>query len=136
MDEVRKATPEELKDHLEAFVQAFVEPARRERWSLFISQYLSGKSSKAAKELHKIPLDERRATWLEGSERMYDSYDELVGDRLGLFITFETEPVWLPVSDAAVRSDWECKDAIFSVASGKLAIYFNHDKATAVLRGI
>jgi hypothetical protein len=130
MDEPRVATADEVSAHLEAFVRAFVEPLRRERWL----ELMLDKPEKAARELHKLRLNERRAKWLDGAERSGASYDAMVGGQLGICFTFKADPVWMSVGDAAHLCEWEGHDVIFSVVPGKLAIYFNHDHASALLK--
>jgi hypothetical protein len=130
MNNPRAAAVDEISSHLEAFVRAFVDPDRRERWREFMLE----KPEKAARELHKLPLDERRTTWLEGAERSAASYERLVGGQPGICFTFNSDPVWMSATDADYRCEYEGDDVIFSVIPGKLAIYFNHDHASALLR--
>jgi len=130
MDLERPASPEETKDHLEAFVKAFVDPARRERWRKFMLE----RPDRAARELHRLQLDDRHATWLDRKARGSSALLDSLKDKVGIYFTFSAEPVWKRVQDAALESDWKGADAIFSVLPGKLAIYFNHDHVTVVLQ--
>jgi hypothetical protein len=125
----KSATSEECQEHLEAFIQTFIAPSRRERWTLFMFK----KPEKAAVELHRLPLDPRRTTWLEGPERTYSEYLRYAGARLGIYFNFRADPVWMAADDAASRADCDFEDAILSIEPGKLAIYFSHDAVSALL---
>lgn len=129
MQKDKPATSEKAQEHLEAFIQSFVDPDRRERWTMFMLK----KPEKAAAELHKLPLDPRRTRWLEGPERNYSEYLRYAGGRLGIYFTFRTDPVWIAADEAASRADCDFEDAILSIEPGKLAIYFSHDAVSALL---
>lgn len=130
MDGARLASPEEVKEHLEAFIQVFVDPARRDRWRLFMLD----KPDKAARELHTLQLDGQHATWLGRNERGSSPLLEAMKGKLGIYFTFKGSPVWMRMEDGALQSDWQGEDAIFSIVPGKLAVYFNHDYVSVVLQ--
>jgi hypothetical protein len=119
-----------VAEHLTGFIDTFVDAKRRERWREFAFK----NPEKAVRDLHKLPLDLRYTTWLDGDKLDGDRVKELTNNRKGILVTFTDEPRLLSSDDAAYVFHCRTYDAIYSVEPGRLALYFNHDGAAAVLR--
>lgn len=101
--------------HAAGFVAAFVVPAKRERWAELLAR--------------------RPRRILANAHKLYDALDPRTCRRVaelpavvrgaGLFYDFHDAPRVVPAEIAAVVAGGG--DAIYSLAPGKLAVYFFHE---------
>ena len=105
-----------VDNHLSSFVHSFVLNSRRERWL----DLLMNQKDKAAQVKSKLvnALDERYC-------RRVKTINGVDPGTMGVFFDFYSSPSVVPLSDAMTKGD--CRDAIFSVLPGKLAIVFFHE---------
>lgn len=115
---------DELREHLEAFVDAFVPPNRRDRWRLILIE----KPERAKSDLYLLPLDERYCRELRGNENFPQYIERFADNKRGVFFDpRRDEPVMLRPSEALVQAVADYTDAICSIEPGKLALFFHHD---------
>ena len=111
--------PDDLyNNHIAAFVSAFIERERRERWL----HLLATRAKQLFKNSHKLHshLDKTRCT---------QSPDATFVDpaTVGMFCDFHGDSPPLLVSGQRAVELGTGHDAIFSIVPGKLAVYFFHE---------
>ena len=118
MDADRECPDDVYQAHIAAFVSAFVERERRDRWI----HLLSSRPKQLFKNSHKLHnhLDKSRCTELPEPI----SIDPAT---VGMFCEFHADSLPLLVTGQRAIELGTGHDAIFSVVPGKLAVYFFHE---------
>ena len=104
------------EQHLSAFVDAFVVPARRERWKYLLARRRKGALRDSTRLMGH--LDMRLSKQVDGNF-------ELTLNTQGVFYDFYHEPRLISLEKAEDAS--RNQDAILSVIPGKLAVYWSHE---------
>lgn len=105
-----------IEQHLSGFVDAFVVPARRERWKYLLARKGKGAFRDSSKLMDY--LDPRFCKQVDGAFG-------LPGDTHGVFYDFYDEPRLTSLQEA--NEVGQNEDALFSAVAGKLAIYWSHE---------
>jgi hypothetical protein len=105
-----------LEQHLSAFAEAFVAPARRERWKYLLVRRSKGAFRDSSKLMDH--LDTRFCVQVDGAFGVPE-------DTQGAFYDFHDEPRLMSLREAIQAG--QDNDALFSAIPGKLAIHWSHE---------
>src|SRR5260221_231067 len=105
----------DVDHHLAAFAEAFVIPARRERWQELLTR--RGKNTFANSAKLAAVLDARYCS-RDGDWGVDDSHS-------GVYYDFSGEPEVMTLAQATEKGYF--RDAIFSMIPGKFALHFFHE---------
>jgi hypothetical protein len=102
--------------HMTAFVAAFVQSQKRERWHWL----LTTRPDRIGRQSHKLHADLDRRTC-----RLVEYRSEILAIKgRGVYYEFFDRPRWIDVATAA---GFDFGDAILSLVPGKRAIFFFHE---------
>ena len=110
------STSASIEQHLSAFADAFVVPARRERWKYLLARRRKRAFQDSSKLMNHLEMR---------LGKQVDGEFELSLDTQGVFYDSYDGPRWMSLEQAQTAS--QNHDALFSVTPGKLAIYWSHE---------
>lgn len=112
------ATPPSPREHLDAFVDAFVVRDKKDRWKTLLAR----RGAKGIAESHKLreALDPRFCTRVT-----LEDVASLTANRACVFFDFSSDPEETTAKPAIARG--KDTDAIASFDAGRLAVYFFHE---------
>ncbi len=117
-------SPERVTQSLEAFIDAFIQPARRERARLMLLEKPK-RREEGLRELH-FWVDDRWCKWLEGQETFAQVLAKKHNNPTGIFLTPD-DAVTMNLEEAVSEGTHGSEDALFLADPGKLAFWFCHD---------
>lgn len=113
---------EEARQHLRAFIEAFVQRDSRSRFQYFLFDKFNPAKLWAGGDLHG--LDSRYQTMLPSRDTFPDALAQRFGSTRGVYFTSDGECSKLTAAEAGSLYD---EDAILSLEPGKTALVFNHE---------
>lgn len=118
------AAPEEVEQHLRAFVAAFICRDRRDRWL----HALVEKPGKATDLLHRFAFDcdDRYFLRLHGAEAFPQALTALYGQERGVYFGGMEPPCRMTAAEAATVAS-AGTDLLLSFEPGRRALFFDHD---------
>ncbi len=117
-----ECAPSVTAHHLEAFIDAFVLASSRVRARALLRR--SGWRP-AVSGLVEQRLDPRVSTWDVAQSRPSRWDARFLGD--GVYIADASVGLMMTLQQASAASIASCKDAIFSIRPGTLAVFLNHE---------
>ena len=118
MDADPECPDDAYRTHIAAFVSAFVQRERRERWL----HLLTTRPKQLLKNSHKLHNHLEKSRCTESSEPT-----SLDASAIGMFCDFHSDSPPLLVTGQRAIEMGTGRDGIFSVVPGKLAVYFFHE---------
>jgi hypothetical protein len=118
------ATGEERDSHLRGFIDRFIAPHARVRWT----HCLLERPEKAREKMHRFEWDHdpRCCVELKGAASFPEFLIAQFGPAVGLYFDGDGDPCKLTAAEAATRAAEECSDALWSLSPGKQALFFHH----------
>jgi hypothetical protein len=121
----KPCSPVEAEKHLRAFAASFIDKNYTDRWIHITIE----KPEKAKYEMHKLErhLNPTYCKMMADVEAFPVSLAEAYGSKQGVYFD-GTEPAQrMTAPEAASLAEERNVDAMFSIAAGKLAIFFFHE---------
>ncbi len=114
----------DINFHLSKFVRSFISKNRADRWEDLLIRRPSGIFVKSSKLFDHLDFNYCSRS---------DAINDIVEERTrGIYYDFFSEPVITTFKEAIEKGD--CRNALFSIRPGKLAVFFFHEGWNYVCR--
>ena len=115
---------ESIKEHMVAFSKEFIKKERADRWMGILSSH-KPKNLKHSSKLY----DHLDRDYMSRNDELLSVTSD---DKIGVFYDFFDAPVKVTFGEAKEMGDG--RDAIFSIAAGKHAVFFFHENENYELK--
>ena len=107
----------DIEQHLKSFVESFVLEERHETWTYLLRERPDDILTRSSKLFNYLSHNH-----ITQNDSLSNTASD---DQLGIFYDFTSDPECISFKEATEKSKGH--DAIFSIISGELAIYFYHE---------